>query len=143
MISLNHVLAGTAIGLCVKEPALVIPLAFLSHFILDTFPHFSYEWPGWSFRRIWFIDVVLSALALGLLCLAAPGLSIAIIAGGFFSELPDVLWLYENLIIKARSQFWYFRFHRKIQWSETRRGLLYETCYAIALVALNIWLLPK
>lgn len=141
MISLNHVLAGTAIGLAVKQPALAIPLAFLSHFVLDTIPHFSYEWPGWSFRRIWAIDAVLSAITIVLLCAAAPDLALAIIAGGVFAELPDVLWLYENLVIKAKSQHWFFRFHRKIQWSESQRGLLLEIGYAVALVMVNVWLL--
>lgn len=141
MISLNHVLAGTAIGLAVKQPALAAPLAFLSHFVLDAIPHFNYAWPGWKFRAIWAIDAAASTLALVLLCMANPPLAFAIIAGGVFAELPDFFWLYERLIIKKDSTFWYFAFHRKIQWSETQRGLFYEIGYCIILAALNVWLL--
>ncbi len=143
MISLNHVLAGTAIGLAVKEPALAAPLAFLSHFLLDATPHFSYAWPGWKMRTIWALDALASTLVLVLLCTAQPTLAFAILAGGMFAELPDLFWLYERLVIKGKSNFWYFAFHRKIQWSETQRGLAYEAGYFVILVALNVWLLHR
>lgn len=141
MISLNHVLTGTAIGLAVKNPILVAPLAFLSHFILDAIPHFSYAWPGWKFIAIWAIDAVLSIMALTILCLSEPSLALAMLVGGVFAELPDVFWIYERLVLHRRSTFWYFRFHRVIQWSETQRGLFYELGYLALLIALNAALL--
>jgi hypothetical protein len=141
MTSLNHILAGTAIALSVRSPVLAAALAFLSHFVLDAFPHFGYKWPGWSFWHIWAIDAVLSVLALVLLCAAAPDLCLIIITGGVFAELPDVLWLYENIVRKGESRFWFFRFHHKIQWAESQRGLLYEVGYAVALTTVNVWLL--
>lgn len=143
MISLNHVLAGTAIGLAVKQPALAAPLAFASHFVLDAIPHFSYTWPGWKFRTIWTIDAIASTLALVMLCWVNPSLAFAILAGGIFAELPDVFWLYERLVLKTKSTFWYFAFHRKIQWSETQRGLWYEAGYLVILIVLNVWLLNR
>ena len=141
MISLNHVLAGTAIGLALKDPLIIAPVAFISHFVLDAIPHFSYSWPGWKFRTIWALDAVASTAALALLCIAEPSLALAIIIGGVCAELPDVFWLYEHLIIRAKSSMWYFRFHRTIQWSETRRGLFYELGYLAILICINIALL--
>jgi len=140
MISLNHVLAGTAIALAVKEPLLIAPLAFLSHFVLDAIPHFSYEWPGWKFRTLWAIDAVASSIAILVLATFQPSLAFAVIVGGFCAELPDVFWLYERLVVKGESSFWYFKFHRVIQWSETRRGLFYELGYLIVLISINLWL---
>src|SRR3989344_3470564 len=40
----NHVLAGSIIGLIVKEPILAVTIAFASHFVMDALPHFGY--PG-------------------------------------------------------------------------------------------------
>lgn len=141
MISLNHVLVGTAIGLAVKQPALAAPLAFASHFVLDAIPHFSYEWPGWKFRTIWAIDAVTSLAAIILLSMAAPQFAPAIIAGGVFAELPDTIWIYDRWIIHGKSQHWFFRFHRFIQWSQTQPGLFYEVGYLCIFVLANLWLL--
>lgn len=143
MISLNHVLAGTAIGLAVKEPLLVAPLAFLSHFVLDMIPHFQYSWPGWKFRTIWTLDAIASSAALLILANLEPSLALAILVGGVMAELPDVFWLYEHLILKAKSSFWYFKFHRSIQWSETQRGLFYEFGYLAILITVNALLLRE
>jgi hypothetical protein len=143
MISLNHVLAGTAIALVVKQPALVAPLTFLSHFILDATPHFSYKWPRLKFQTIWAMDAVASAVALLSICWAFPSLTLSIVVGGVFAELPDVSWLYERLIIHRKSKNWFFRFHHAIQWSETKRGLFYELGYTIILIVVNMLLLAS
>ena len=44
MVITNHVLAGSLIGIGIKEPTLAITLAFVSHFVMDALPHFGY--PG-------------------------------------------------------------------------------------------------
>ena len=108
MIALNHVLAGTAIGLAVKKPELAALLAFLSHFLLDTTPHFNYEWPKVKFMTIWVLDAIGSTAAIVFISLAAPEAAWAVIAGGIFAELPDVIWIYERLILKAQSKNWFF-----------------------------------
>ncbi len=143
MIALNHVLAGTAIGLAIKQPALIAPLAFLSHFVLDTTPHFNYKWPGLSFGQIWLMDAVASLSILVTLISLAPNMWLPIIIGGVAAELPDVLWIYERWILKAKSRNWFFVFHHRIQWSETQRGLLYEVGYLTIFVAANVVFLSK
>ena len=143
MIALNHVLAGTAIGLAVKRPEFAAPLAFLSHFLLDITPHFSYEWPRVKFMTIWTLDAIGSVLALALISMAAPDIAWAVIVGGVFAELPDVIWIYERLIIKKLSKNWFFVFHRVIQWSQTRRGFYYELGYLAVLIGANLVLLQN
>jgi hypothetical protein len=41
MTGFNHGMTGAAIALAVKQPALAVPLAFLSHFVTDMIPHFG------------------------------------------------------------------------------------------------------
>src|SRR5690242_2115662 len=79
MTATNHALSGAVIALAVKNPVLAIPLAFVSHFVLDLLPH--YNPPGltretfvnhaesWrkkmkfrSFRIIFFSDIALAII---------------------------------------------------------------------------------
>ncbi len=39
MLATPHMVAGAAIGKTVRRPWLVVPIAFLSHFVLDFIPH--------------------------------------------------------------------------------------------------------
>ena len=143
MISTNHVLGGTAIALAVKQPALAVPLAFLSHFVFDATPHWNYgDKPGTKlWWKIWIADAIGSGLVIGLLALAAPDYAWAIILGGISAELPDFFWVY---YLKAgKPQWWFFRFHSWIQWSETPRGLYFELGYFTLLIAINLALLQR
>lgn len=42
MTATNHSLTGAVVALTVKNPTLAVPLAFISHFILDVIPHHDY-----------------------------------------------------------------------------------------------------
>ena len=143
MISTNHVLGGTAIALAVKQPALAIPLAFLSHFVFDATPHWDYgDAPGTKcWWRIWILDGIGSGLALLFVALGASHMAWTVILSGISAELPDFFWVY---YLKAGKPKWlFFRFHSWIQWSQTPRGLYYEFGYLIILVVINIILLPR
>jgi len=143
MISTSHVLGGTAIALAVKQPALAIPLAFLSHFVFDAIPHWDYGdkagTPLWW--KIWFMDGIGSGLALLLVALADPQLAWVTVASGFSAELPDFFWVY--YLRAGKPDWWFFRFHKWIQWSETPRGLYYELGYLAMLIVINVWLLAR
>src|SRR3989304_5959545 len=41
MTATNHALTGALIALVVETPGLAIPLAFVSHFVIDVIPHFG------------------------------------------------------------------------------------------------------
>ncbi|HPR09796.1 hypothetical protein KDA06_04610 [Candidatus Saccharibacteria bacterium] len=43
MTATNHALTGAVIGLTIGNPLIAIPLAFVSHFVLDTIPHFGFK----------------------------------------------------------------------------------------------------
>jgi hypothetical protein len=89
------------------------------------------------------MDAAASTAALLAICWAFPPLALSIVVGGVFAELPDVFWLYERLIIRRKSQNWFFRFHHAIQWSETKRGLFYELGYMAMLIVVNMLLLAS
>lgn len=141
MIALNHVLTGAAIGMAVRQPLLVVPLAFLSHFILDSLPHFTYGEPGTRrFWITWSIDAAACTAALALLCMLKPELALVIIIGGVIAELPDVSLLL-HFRDKGVPDHWFFAFHKWIQWSETNTGAIAELLYLTAIVCANSMLL--
>jgi hypothetical protein len=132
MTGLNHMLTGTAIALAVRQPILAVPLAFLSHFILDAIPHFDHPLYHYGSRYFVFImasDAVISLSAVTIIMLLVPQMSGVIALGAFFAILPDFGWLYYYR--HNRPQWWFFRFHSKIQWFERPPGALVEASYLI------------
>lgn len=132
MTATNHVLAGTVIALVIKQPLLVAPLAFLSHFLLDMFPHFGGA-AFYSYGHKHFMKVI---AADGLLCIATllgasmlnPALTVAIFVAGFFAVLPDLFWLDH---FKNKREHWFYTFHQWIQWYEKPLGALTEITFCL------------
>jgi hypothetical protein len=98
-----HVIVGAAIATHVVNPALAIPLAFASHFILEKVPHWNphlnsetekYGRPSKQSTYIVIADVITS-LALGgyVASRAIPdwGHTATILAACFAAVLPDIL----------------------------------------------------
>jgi hypothetical protein len=142
MTGLNHVLTGAAIGLAIQQPILVVPLAILSHFILDVIPHFDHEvyrHGSKYFIRIMALDTSVSVSSIIALMIFFPAHAWVIALGAFFAILPDLLWPIHYAT--GRKKHWYFTFHSMIQWFERPPGLLVEACYLVfistALVALR------
>jgi hypothetical protein len=132
MTGLNHVLTGTAIALAVKQPLLVAPLALASHFVLDATPHFDhpvYQYGSKYFAAIMVADTVISVGSVLTVCFLFPALAVAVIVGAIFAILPDFFWLY--YYTHGRPQWWFFKFHSKIQWFERTEGLLVEGSYLL------------
>lgn len=134
MTATNHALTGTAIALIVKQPALAIPLAFLSHFVTDAIPHSLAE--GMSekaARRIADVDGVLAIGLTLIVSIAASQVSFWLMIFCALAAFgPDFIWIWRyyklgsiNKVTHApMSKF--SRFHQKIQWSESRKGYLVE-----------------
>jgi hypothetical protein len=140
MIALNHVLTGTAIAFVVKRPELAIPLAFLSHFVIDAIPHYEYGEPGTrQFWFSWILDAIATTAALVFLCMHAPDQAWLIIASGVSAELPDVFWVY--CYARGLHKKWFFAFHKRVQWSETKIGIIPELLYTALIVYANSKLL--
>lgn len=138
MTTSNHLLAGSIIALTVKEPVLVLPLAFLSHFLLDALPHYGIndaELDSKSkFKR--YINVELVGL-IGIIILLNTGqygwnlVSLA----AFLAVLPDIEWPVHYFFFIAKGKkppsTITSRFHESIQWSERRWGIFLEIIYFV------------
>ena len=139
MTGLNHVLTGSAIALAVKQPWLAAPLALALHFVLDAIPHFDhelYQYGSKYFTPIMASDAAISVTGVLILCWLVPSLAFTIIIGALFAILPDFLWLY--YYTHNRPQWWFFRFHSKIQWFERPPGALVELSYLIFITTVII-----
>lgn len=103
MLETPHVFIGAAIAMKIPNPFIAIPLAFASHFILETIPHWNphlnteTEKFGQPTRRSTVITAIDSTLALisgsfiAYQALPDVGQAILILACCFASVLPDVM----------------------------------------------------
>lgn len=95
MFVTNHVLAGAVLGLVVRRPAAVFPVAVASHLAMDRVPHWglrsSREFDPAAFFRVAVRDglVGLAAMAAAT-ALAPPPMRGAVVAGMLGAALLDV-----------------------------------------------------
>jgi glucose-6-phosphate-specific signal transduction histidine kinase len=151
MTATNHALTGAVVAMAIHQPLLAIPLACLSHFVLDAIPHFGIHEDDhakrnshWLFRTVISIDTVLAASMLVTIPLLAHGnVSWWIILLGMLAGIaPDAVWIYRfvrymrNKIIHPYGRI--AQFHQNIQWSEKPWGLVVEIVWMIvALIAIS------
>ncbi len=151
MTATNHALTGAVIALMIKQPAVALPLAFTSHYILDALPHF-----GWNRNIIkrnkstlfWIVlvtDVILLLLSLIILPISVTIVSTTIVMlAMLLSVSPDFAWVYrffrELKTHRHTEGNITSRVHRKIQWCERPWGIFVEigwfTGMAILLIRL-------
>lgn len=121
MLSTPHLLVGAAIVKAIPNPAISLPLAFLSHFALDSVPHWDGS-PKAPFNNKTKIGIIIDyAFGLTLLYLLTYGLDnqALLLLGGFLGTLPDfILGGYKHMAT-IFSQYYFIRvpneFHMSIQ----------------------------
>jgi hypothetical protein len=93
MLSTPHLLVGAAIARSIPNPAIALPAAFLSHFVLDATPH----WDGspqapYSKKVIGgaVLDYLFGSVLILLLTAGDPRQS-TVVLGAFFATLPDFI----------------------------------------------------
>jgi len=128
MLATNHGIAGTIIGSVLPIP-IAIPVAFLSHFVMDMLPHYGAQQKKRNTRlnkSIVYTDTIIA-------------LSIAILSAvygkwdrfwiGWVAYSPDGYWVYmyfknkRSLNMKPTNHF--TKFHKKIQF-ERSWGIIVE-----------------
>jgi hypothetical protein len=101
MLSTPHLLVGAAIVKVVPEPAISLPLAFLSHFVFDSIPHWDGS-PKAPFNKKTTFGIILDYLfGISLLYLATAGFEnqYLIWLGAFLATLPDfILGTYKHYL---------------------------------------------
>jgi hypothetical protein len=136
MTGTNHALTGAVIASIVGQPALAIPLAFASHFLLDSLPHFGEtDHTRTSFsKKVWFVDFILLSSFMLLLIATSNWL---LFAGALAAISPDFVWIYRFVVkeksgkIKPGPKNKFNSFHSTIQKYETKRGIAVEIVWFI------------
>lgn len=128
MLETPHVIVGAAIASKVGNPYLAIPLAFMSHFLLDKVPHWNphlnteikkYGKPTYTSTVLVCVDVLVSLVLGGIIAAHAlpnEGRAFTILMGGFAGVLPDVIEApYFFLGIKNDFVMKWLKFQKSIQ----------------------------
>lgn len=142
MTATNHALTGAAIGLAVHQPLLALPLALLSHFVLDALPHFGSKHLRPSQHRfVYYLAAEAGACAAIVLTLAVlhpMGWFMSAVCA-FLATSPDFMWIGEFLAAcrgqkQPPRRHWVIRFHSGIQWYQKELGAVVELGWAVAMV---------
>jgi hypothetical protein len=93
MTGANHIATGALIGATFSAP-IVVPLAFVSHFVMDALPHFGNK--GFSRRSKRFIlvltiDALIVAAITGAIIALKPHHWQLMLAGGVLAMAPDAV----------------------------------------------------
>jgi hypothetical protein len=135
MTGFNHGITGAVVAVVLKEPALVVPLAFMSHFVCDSLPHFGLSGEKIFkplFNGILVADFTIAVVLMVLLGFWFPDLKWVIWAGMIAAASPDLMWAYyeaKKAMKKPKKLGLLARFHAKIQWSQTTPGLIVEALW--------------
>jgi hypothetical protein len=137
MTGLNHGITGAVIALIVKQPALAIPLAFLSHFATDMIPHFGLdekELFGKRFNIILIADFLFAISLMAVLAILFQSQMLLIWACMVAAASPDLMWAYHRLYVerinKQKPRLGVIaKMHHKIQWSQTLPGAYVEALW--------------
>lgn len=153
MTAPNHALTGALIGMAVPNMWLGIPLAFVSHFVLDAIPH--YDVPGDTHeerigsKQFLYVQIVggavLCALLVGLLWWAHPEHWFSAAVCAFFATSPDILSAPRFVSVKRggkdiREQNWFWRFHNDIQRQHPRYLSVEAVWFALCVTLLAVQL---
>ncbi len=93
MLTTPHTATGIAIGVLLPNPVIALPLAFVSHFVLDQIPHWQETlYPYEPNRMTWIrvpIDLAVSVFLVTWAASLHPGLTGNIWLSAFVANLPD------------------------------------------------------
>ncbi len=121
MLSTPHLLVGAAIVKAIPNPAISLPAAFASHFVLDSVPHWDGS-PKAPFGKLFYalvsLDYFFGLLLVWWFSLDNPN-QMLILLGAVTATSPDfLLGSYKNFRLPWNKWVWYAsfnEFHRSIQ----------------------------
>ena len=143
MTATSHAVTGILIATVVKQPALALPLAFFSHFVIDMIPHWVHKFNRHFYTQLSvFFDFGLATLLTVVLVAGSNRPAWILISAAFLGVIPDAMWMAElwrpvdfsrkGKTLWSRVQW----FCHKIQWSETQLGIIVEIAWCLATIAL-------
>lgn len=139
MTGINHALTGVSIAVFIDKPILALPLAFLSHFLLDLLPHFGeiFENRRKFSKTVWSIDLLCVLLFLLLLIFQQ---NWYFLIAAIFAMSPDFAWIYRFTVsekygkLPPKPENKFNKFHASIQKLEFRWGIIVEIMYFAVMV---------
>ncbi len=138
---------GAGIALILQEPLLALPLAFLSHFVLDSLPHYGIVGDEGYYAIIKYpqtkVMVALDLVGSIVLLILLRNQPWYVFAAMFLAVSPDFIWLYRYFWFEKKGKKPPLpgpltKFHQKIQWGERIWGVYVELPVALILITL-IW----
>jgi hypothetical protein len=138
MTATNHGLVGSTIAITLHNyPVLAITIAVISHFLLDSIPHFgddNMDLKGSKFKKILSLDAIIAVISTLILALVWQQYFFLVIFCAFAAASPDLMWIYYVYINpKLRLVHKIPRFHTWIQWSQTPKGAYIEVMWFLGL----------
>jgi len=142
MLSTPHILVGSAIINIIPNPLISLPIAFLSHFLLDFMPHWDFKITLKPRPLLYaLIDYVFGITLVFWITLADTN-QLFIILGGIFATLPDFMmasWKVLNLrILNFFPLNKMNNFHHNIQ---NRVNVFWGTIFSIITIIVSVYIL--
>jgi len=138
MTATNHVLTGMVIASAIPNPAIALPAALLSHFLMDALPHYTDPDIGinsFKFKLILGADAYIAAMCLLLVFMLQPANMWVIIAGGILAAAPDLMWLPDFIAALKHEPAPVYgsirQFHHRIQWWAKPAGAYVEAVWFV------------
>lgn len=140
----NHLLTGSLLAKLLPLP-IALPLAFLSHFVLDSLPHFGLKNEAERKRLLWLDYLVVSLDFLTALVVSAWLLRnnhATWLLAGLLAFSPDLMWIYRFIVQEKFGQRApsiggkFVKFHAGIQKYERNYGWVIEIVVALGLFTL-------
>jgi hypothetical protein len=137
----NHVVVASLIAVTIKDPAIVLPLAFLSHYILDALPHFGYPGHGGYNEGIKYKPTYVmegfNLIGIVILLFTVHFSVWVVTAAIILSLLPDFEWPFRYIFFERKGlkppNTITARFHQKIQWCERWWGIFVEVGFFVVI----------
>ena len=145
MTGSNHVITGALIAVATPIAPVAVPLAFVSHFILDMMPHYGHEtddryWLTPGYTKVLILDGILVTGMLVALLLLKPDNWGLILACGLAALAPDAIWLpyyvHDRKHPESKKRKKFDDLLKRIQWGERPWGIYVEAIWLLATAGL-------
>lgn len=142
MTGFSHATTGVVIALAVHNPALALPMALASHFVLDAIPHYgddNLDGSNKAFRRFILIDAIAGFSISALMFFLLPEQRVLIVLCAVMATIPDLMWLpnhirqIKNQPTKPHNRL--MRWHYSIQFEHPVWGIAAEILWAAAMLS--------
>ena len=142
MTGFSHATTGVVIALAIHNPALAVPLALVSHFVLDAIPHYgdnTLDGTNKVFQRFILVDAVFGFGIAALMFFLMPEHRLLIALCAAMATVPDLMWLPNHLRqIKnqpSKPHNILMRWHSNIQFEHPVWGIAAEVVWAIGMLS--------